>query len=329
MMAGKVLVTGGTGFTGGHLCRRLAESGVAVRAFVRDPAKAAPLARLGIEVVQGDLVDHDSVLRATEGVECVYHIAALYRQEAVPRKAFWDVNVKGTENLLSASARHGVRRFVHCSTVGVHGDVDEPPANEDAPFKPGDPYQESKARAEQIALEYASRGEMEVTVFRPTGIYGPGDLRFAKLFRAISRRRFRMIGTGEVFYHLTYIDDLVDGILLCGTRREAVGRVYILGGSEFVTLNDLVRTIAEILETRLPSLRIPVWPVYAAAIACEFLCKPFRIEPPLYRRRLDFFRKNRAFDISRARAELGFSPRVDLRTGLRRTAEWYRDNGYL
>jgi nucleoside-diphosphate-sugar epimerase len=168
-----------------------------------------------------------------------------------------------------------------------------------------------------------------VTVVRPAGIYGPGDLRFLKLFKAIHNRRFWMIGNGKVFYHFTYIDDLVDGIWLCGNRKEALGKVYIIAGNEYVTLNTLVSLISEALSINRPKRHIPFWPVYTLGFACELFCKPFGFNPPLYRRRVDFFRKHRAFDISKASKELGFEPKTDLKTGISLTAEWYRQQGLL
>jgi nucleoside-diphosphate-sugar epimerase len=138
-----------------------------------------------------------------------------------------------------------------------------------------------------------------------------------------------MLGSGEVVYQMIYIDDLIDGIVLCATREEAVGKVYILTGGEPTTLNQIVRVIAEVLSVRPPWLRFPVTPVYMAGILCEMLCKPLGINPPLYRRRVDFFRKTRCFDIPKAKRELGFCPKTDLKTGIGLTADWYRGHGHL
>jgi nucleoside-diphosphate-sugar epimerase len=328
-MNSRILVTGGSGFTGSHLCARLIREGYQVRTIARKPEAAARLAHTGVEIVRGDIQDFDTTLKATSNVEKVYHIAAIYRQEGVPRRMFWDINVTGTENLLRASLANGVARFIHCSTVGVHGGIRQPPANEDTPYRPGDHYQESKTEGEKIAIRFMREKQIAVTVFRPTPIYGPGDLRFLKLFKAIYHRRFWMIGSGNVFYHLAYIDDLIDGILLCGNKDVAIGRIYIIGGSQYLTLNALVTLIAESLAVRPPERSIPIWPLYALAYACEQICRPFRINPPLYRRRVDFFKKNRAFDISKAQKELGFAPKTDLKTGVRLTAEWYQKEGLL
>lgn len=324
-----ILVTGGTGFTGSRLCERLVKDGYQVKTIVRDTRKATHLLGLGVEIIPGDIVSFETALKGTKEVDKVFHLAALYRNEGVPRRAFWDVNVLGTENLLKASVLNGVQRFVHCSTVGVHGHIEHPPANEDAPYGPGDHYQESKAEGEKTAIRYMQQARMPITIFRPGAIYGPGDLRFLKLFKAIYKGRFWMIGSGNVYYHLTYIDDLIDGILLCGNSDKAIGRIYILAGKEYVTLNYLVSQIAEALGVNLPNQHIPAWPVYALGYLCEIICKPFGIEPPLYRRRIDFFKKSRAFDISRAKQELGFEPKMDLKEGIRRTAHWYLENKYL
>ncbi len=328
-MAQAVLVTGGTGFTGGRLCLKLAERGFRVRTVARDPGKAEGLSKAGIEVLRGDLKDPASLRRAAEGQEVVYHIAALFRTEGVPDSEFREVNALGTLRMLEAALEGGARRFVHCSTVGVHGHVTEVPSNEDSPFAPGDIYQETKLEGEALAREFFRERGLPGVVFRPAGIYGPGDMRFLKLFRSIASGRFRMIGSGNALYHLTYIDDLTDGIILCGTRREALGGVFILGGERYVTLREFTATIAEALGVRLSRVRIPFAPVYAAAFLCEKACRPLRIEPPIFRRRVDFFRKDRAFDISRARRVLGYAPRVGLREGIRRTADWYRAQGLL
>jgi nucleoside-diphosphate-sugar epimerase len=137
------------------------------------------------------------------------------------------------------------------------------------------------------------------------------------------------LGNGEIYYHLTYIDDLVEGFRLCGEHPAAANRTYILAGGEVTTLNALVKLIAEVAGVRPPTLHLPVWPFWIAGAVCEAVCRPLGIEPPLYRRRVDFFTKSRAFDIARARREIGYAPRVPLREGIRRTLGWYREHGWL
>ena len=322
------LVTGATGFTGGHLAQRLAQRGERVRVFVRPNSLVRSLYTPGIEIVEGDLVDSRSVDKAVEGVDTIYHIAAMYRSAKHSDHEYWDVNVGGTERVLAAARRQGVRRVIHCSTIGVHGGITQIPADESSPFMPGDIYQETKLAAERLA-RLTFRSGLPGVIVRPAGIYGPGDMRFLKLFTTIRSGRFRMFGSGEVYIHLVYIDDLVDGMLLCGKAESAVGKIYILGGKEYVTLNELSRMVAEAtgVEKRIPHL--PYWPLHMAAIACEGLCRPLRIEPPLHRRRAEFFVKNRAFSIERAQRDLGYRPAVDLRTGIDRTARWYEAQGLV
>lgn len=138
-----------------------------------------------------------------------------------------------------------------------------------------------------------------------------------------------MLGSGNIFYHLTYIDDLVEGFRRCAEQPGGAGRTYILAGGEVTTLNELVAIVAEVAGVKPPKLHLPVWPFWVAGAACEALCAPLGIEPPLYRRRVDFYTKSRAFDISRARAEIGYNPQVGLREGIARTLAWYRQHGWL
>ena len=323
------LVTGATGFTGDWLARHLARSGDRVRALVRPESRERGrlLSEAGIEVVEGDLADVASLGRACHGVDVVYHIAATYRTAGQTATIYRDVNVGGTERLLNAAVEAGASRFVHCSTGGVHGHIEQPPADETAPLAPGDIYQETKLDGERLARTRGERGELEVVVARPIGSYGPGDVRFLKLFKLA--KGAIMIGPGRAFYHLTFVEDLVEGFRLCGTVPAAAGETYLLAGVRYTTLWELVELIARELGTSPPRFRVPVWPVWLVGALCELVCVPLRLEPSLYRRRVDFFIKSRAFDATKARRELGFEPKVDLDEGIRRTAAWYREQGLL
>lgn len=324
------LVTGATGFTGGHLARMLKGSGYRVRALVRQAqsATARALAEDGIELIEGDAADALAIDRAVTGTTHVFHIAAVYRTANHPDSYYNAVNRDSVTHVLAAAEKHGVSRVVQCSTCGVHGDVVENPANEETPFNPGDIYQRSKLAGEEIARAAMAEGA-PVSVVRPTGIYGPGDTRFLKLFRTIENRTFRMFGSGEIDYHMTYIDDMVRGIILAGEREEAIGEVFLIGSDDYGSLNEMVRMIAETLDVPPPRGKLPMAPLLAAATLCEFACKPFNIDPPLHRRRCEFFIKERAFSNAKAKRLLGFEPQVSLAEGLARTAAWYRAQGLL
>ena len=323
------LVTGANGFTASYVCRQLLEKGYKVRGLVRKNADMKLIDGVSIDLCYADLALDTDFSSVMDGIDVVYHIAAAYRTENVPRKYFWDVNVEGTRKLLEAAKKAGVKKFVHSSTVGVQGDIKNPPATEEYRYGPGDYYQESKVDGEKLVLEFHKKEKFPIAIVRPVGIYGPGDTRFLKLFKHIYNGKFRMIGDGKVLYHMTYVEDLARGFILAGEKEESVGEIFTIGGEGYLTLGELVDKIASILNKQIPKLRIPVWPVWFGGLLCEIACKPFGISPPIYRRRVDFFVKDRAFDISKAKRVLGYSPKVSLDEGLKITGEWYLKNKWL
>lgn len=325
----RVALTGGTGYTGGRLLRLLRERGHSVRALVRPASVTPELRSSGITLVEGGLGDRDAAARLVEGAETLIHVAAVYRTAGHPDSYYRDVNVGGTEALLEAAARAGLSRFVHTSTVGVHGHVEHPPADETAPIAPGDVYQATKAEAEALALEFHRRRGLPVAVVRPGAIYGPGETRLLKLFRSIARGHYAIVGSGRSFYHPVYIDDLLDGFLLALERPEAVGEAFLIAGPRYVSQTELARLIAEATGGRVLPFHVPAAPLQWAGDLCEAICVPLGLEPPLHRRRVDFWTKSRAFTNEKARRLLGYAPKVDLEEGIARTVTAYRDAGWL
>jgi nucleoside-diphosphate-sugar epimerase len=325
----KTLVTGGTGFTGSNLAWKLCEIGDEVRLLVRDKAKTTVRNGLNAEIVQGDIRDFAAVDRAVRGVERVFHLAAVYRTAGISDSVYRDVHLNGTENLLKASLKHGVNKFIHCSTVGVHGHIDTPPANETYRFKPGDIYQRTKLEGELRATEFAKETGLPVVVVRPCAIYGPGDMRLYKLFQLSSKKVVFTLGSGSIFYHMVYIDDLIQAFLLASENDRAIGEAFIIGGAEVLTLNAIIDLIAELLKNASFKVHLPAKPFQALATLVERIYIPLGLEPPIYRRRIDFFTKSRAFDVSKANQILGFEPSVNIREGLSRTATWYIKQGLL
>ncbi len=326
----KILVTGGTGFTGSHLTRRLLQKGNQV--VVIDNQKGLfydELSKMGAQIHIGSVADRRLVDEVTKGCEVVHHVAAMFRKVNLPKKIYWDVNVEGTRYLLEAALKYGVKKFVNCSTCGVHGDVKKEPADENSPITPADYYQYTKYEGEKVVKEFLGKGLKIVTV-RPTAIYGPGDPeRFLMLFKMVSKGKFLMFGNGASHYHPVYIDNLVDAFELAAASDKGNGEVYLIGDEKYYSLNEIVNSIADVLGIKLNLIHLPFWPLWTLALVCEMVYKPLRIDPPLFRRRVDWFRQNRAFSIEKAKKELGYQPKVGLKEGLAQTAKWYREQGYI
>jgi dihydroflavonol-4-reductase len=333
-----VAVTGAAGFTGGALVHRLLHDGFPVRALVRPGQRIAmdtewkrqqpSVGRERLDIARGDLGDPAALARLVRGAEIVFHVAGMFRKEG-PREQFFDINERGTENMLAAARAAGARRFVHCSTIGVYGHVPGGPADEQSPFCPRDAYQESKVKGEEVCRRAMASGEVEVTIIRPCSIYGPGDLRMLKLFRMLLRRRFLLIGSGDPNFHPVYIDDLVSAFIAAAQRPEAVGEDFIIGGPRYLPLATYIGLAAAAVGAPQPKLRVPYSVMEVAARVCERICTPLGIEPPLHRRRLSFFKHNRAFRIDKARRLLGYEPTVDIEQGFQNTVRWYRSERLL
>lgn len=326
----RVLVTGGAGFTGKALVRRMVDAGHEVIVLdCRDGYKTWEIEQWGVRYVRGSITDPALVEQCMEKVEIVHHIAAAFRDVKASPSHYREVNINGTRLLLDAALRHGVQKFIHCSTCGVHGGVDSPPANELAPIKPEDYYQQSKYEAEPVVLEYVKRG-LKATILRPAAIFGPGDLgRYFLIFKQLQRGWFPVFGTGKVLYHSLYIDNFLDAFELAMASDRGHGEAYLIADEGFQSIEQLVRMAAEAMGTKTRFRRFPLWPLIAASYLVAAACKPLGIVPPLHPRRLEFYTLDRAFDIGKARRDLGYSPRVGLADGLRRTWEWYRAEGLL
>jgi nucleoside-diphosphate-sugar epimerase len=328
--ATRVLVTGATGFTGAALARRLCAQGVHVRALARASSDIGALRDLPIEWVRGEVFDARTAETAVRGRNYIFHLAAAYRTAGLPDEAYRRVHVDGTRALAEAAvAQADIQRFIHVSTVGVHGHIERPPADEHHPFQPGDIYQRTKAEAELWLRDFAARRGLPFAVIRPAAIYGPGDRRLLKVFKWAARPLFPILGSGKCLYHLIHVDDLVEGLLLAAVHPAARDEIFICGNPEAVTLEQMGRWIAGALGRTLHPVRLPVWPFYAAAAVCEALCRPLRLEPLIYRRRVAFFTKDRAFDTRKIRDRLGFRTRYTNEEGVRLTAQWYRAQGWI
>jgi nucleoside-diphosphate-sugar epimerase len=211
----------------------------------------------------------------------------------------------------------------------VHGNVERPPAGEDAPIVPADYYQRTKYEAEPIVEEYFKKG-LKTVILRPAAIYGPGDPeRFYLIFKRVASGTFPMFGNGLTLYHPLYIDNLIDAIILAMEDGKGDGRTYLIADEKYIGIEDLVRKVGTAMKIEVRIRHYPLTPLIVAGHVCETVCKPLGIKPPIFPRRVDWYRQNRAFKIDRARRELGYVPRVGLEEGLERTAEFYRREGLL
>ncbi|HSP88783.1 MAG TPA: NAD(P)-dependent oxidoreductase, partial [Ignavibacteriaceae bacterium] len=237
----KVLVTGGTGFTGKALVRRLLDAGHKVIALdYKEGLKTQELREWGADVRIGSVVDKDIVEKCMEGVDIVHHLAAAFREMNVPNTFYDEVNVGGTKNVLESAFKHKVKKFIYCSTCGVHGNIDNPPGGEDSPIQPADYYQRTKYEAEPIVNEYNKKG-MKTVILRPAAIYGPGDPeRFFMIFKRVAKGYFPMIGNGKTYYHPLYIDNLVDAFMLAMEGDKGVGEAYLIADEEYLEIRDIV-----------------------------------------------------------------------------------------
>ncbi len=325
-----MLITGATGFTGSVLVRKLAESGLKVSAIARHSSNIKPFEDLNISWYRGDVYDEKTVEAATKDVSYIFHVAAAYRQAGITDETYYNVHVRSTKLLAQkAIVLPDFKRLVHVSTVGVHSHIEDPPADESYPIKPDDIYQETKAEAELWIRDFSKKEKLPLTVVRPAAILGPGDKRLLKIFKMASKRWFPLLGFGKSLYHLIHVDDLTDFMILAATHPDAEGDVFICGNTDSISLKEMVRVIGEAYKTEINFVRLPAWPFFVLGALCEVICRPLGFEPPIYRRRVAFFTKDRAFNTGKMQSLLGFVPKYDNVEGLRMTARWYSEQGWL
>ncbi|MFP4033068.1 MAG: NAD-dependent epimerase/dehydratase family protein [Desulfococcaceae bacterium] len=325
-----VLVTGATGYTGRRLVEKLVAAEADVRAVARPSSNLEPLRDLSIRWFLGDVFDEKTIRAAMEGVEYVFHVAAAFREPKSTERDYWNVHVKSTRLLAAEAIRNpDFKRFVHVSTMGVHGHIADPPGDETSPFRPGDGYQRTKAEAELWLAEFAREHGLPHAVIRPCAIYGPGERRLLKLYRMALGGVFPILGNGACWYHLVHVEDLTNAILRAAAEERALGEAFIVGASAPIRLEDMARKIAAVFNREPRILRLPIRPFFWAADICETVCRPFSIDPPIFRRRVAFYSKDRYFSTRKMREVLGYQPVYENEAGIEETARWYRDRGWL
>jgi nucleoside-diphosphate-sugar epimerase len=326
-MSKKVLVTGATGFVGRHLVNKLLAVGQSVRVLTRDKSKALHLWGGSVDIVVGDLTDRDSLKSIAKDIDIVYHLAG----EIKEKEKFYKVNVEGTKNLLQVCLGSEISKFVHFSSAGVTGPSAGKVVDERTPCNPISDYERSKYEGERIALDFWAKFGMPVTIVRPTIIFGEGRKRgadsFATWLTMIQKRRFWFIGSGDYVANYIYVGDVVEACMLIAKRSDAIGEVYIV--SDPCTMREFVGTIADILDVKYPRMSIPRPLAYLIAANLQIISRIAGFSPLLTVNRVRALTNPTLYSAEKIRKELGFIPPLGFREGLRRTIQWYRDNGIL
>ncbi len=321
----KIAVTGATGFIGANLCAHIQNSGHEVVAIVRDLEKAKAILPAHIQVVKGNLNDQDSLRNAFKDCLCVMHLAALFNNPENSWDDYRDTNVKAVERVILAARAAGVKRVVHCSTVGVAIGKGEPPYDENSPYDPPkwDKYETTKCEGEQMALSYAKQMTApEVVIIRPAQVYGPGDHSKAKFYNMV--KKGILINPGKTQKHLIYIDDLSEAFRLAMLKEGINGEVFTIAGNTITPLNELILIVGKALGAKKPMLYIPSTPIVVLATVVETVFNAVGKKPPIFRRSMDFFRKTVSFDSNKAQTVLGFQSKTSVDDGVKATADWYK-----
>ncbi|WP_420631962.1 NAD-dependent epimerase/dehydratase family protein [Candidatus Leptofilum sp.] len=322
----KVVVTGATGFVGGALVRALLADGHEV-VGVKRPSATTTLQHPNLTWRSGDVTDPASLRSLFDEADSLIHAAGMLGQAGVPESDYLKLHEQGTYNILAEAEKAGVGRVLYVSSPGVLGPISSSPADETTPLAPSNPYERSKAAAEQVAQVYASAG-LPVIIARPEFIYGPTDLHVLGLFKAVRDGRFFTINGGHNTCHPTYIDDAVLGMLLA-LRNGRSGEIYHITGPKPVTFRELGQRIAAALDVPSPKLNLPHWLAWLGAAGLEIGMGLINKRPPLSRTGVAFFSEDRRFSWQKAHDELGYTPQFDLELGVAETVAWYRENGLV
>lgn len=340
----RVVITGATGFIGGAMARRLAAEGADILALTHSGLHCERLADLPITWRTADITDPATLDGAFDGADWVVHAAGLLGRAGIPEDTYRRVNAEGARHVFAAvaAARAAGRmpeasRLLHLSSAGVLGPLPRHHqaasvaatghVDEAAPLAPSNAYERSKALGEHYAREFALAG-LPLVVARPEFVYGPGDVHVLGLFRTVQRGLFFYVGNGGNTCHPTYIDDLVEGLLLC-LRLGAAGETYQITGPRPVTFRELAETIAAAVGARRPWLRIPRPVAWLGAAGLEVAGQVTGRGVPLSRTGVAFFSENRRSTYAKAQRDLGYMPRVELQEGVARSVAWYRAEGLL
>ncbi|MDD5181713.1 MAG: NAD-dependent epimerase/dehydratase family protein [Candidatus Nanoarchaeia archaeon] len=326
-----ILITGATGLIGSYIVEKLVKDND-VRCLVIKNSDVSFLENVGAKVVYGDITDKSTLGPALKDVDIVFHLAAAFKKD-LPEKhteaVYFKINVDGTRNMLEAAKENHVKRFVHFGAGGVYGFTASEPSNENSPYNPSNAYERSKCEGEKLALEFNQAG-LPVTIIQPAVVYGPREkASILKFFKAVKMGIFPIIGNGKNKMDFVFVEDIADGAILAAEKENAVGQKYIIGGDRAYTFLEILQVIADTLKVPVPKIKVPYFLAKIGAGLLEIGCSLIGMNPPVKVATMDFLSKNKFYDTSKARKELGYEPKVDLKKGMEITMKWYKDNGLL
>ncbi len=325
-----VVITGVTGLIGGRLAERLAtEGGVQVRGLARNPAKGRWLAELGVEIVQGDVTEPASLQAALAGCQVVFHAAA-WVSEGGHQADVWAVNVTGTQHMVEAAMAAGVERFVQISSCAVYGSLQQPNIDETTPTRRrGNLYGDSKVAAEEVVFKAYREDGLPVVVARPSQVYGPRSYQFTiRPVEVIKAGKMVLIDGGRHLCKPVYIDNLIDGLILCATVEAAVGEAINLTDGEPVPWRDFFGAYGHMLKIdSFPS--VPYALAWLIGLYNEVKAGLQGKKASLNRGAVKALRSDNSFSNRKARTLLGWEPKVNLNEGMKLTEAWLRAEGYL
>ncbi len=319
----KALITGATGFIGSHLCEELVKRGYKVSCLIRKTSNLKWIETLDLKLITGDCTNMESLLDVVVDFDCIFHLAGLTK--SCSDDNFFCINTKGTENLIKAVAEKNPRlkRFVYLSSLAAAGpSINGTPLQEDSIPSPVSSYGRSKLEGEKAVLKY--KGLIPVTILRPTAVYGPRDKDMLVLFKMIKKGIF--FDLGKCYYSLLYVDDLVQGIIMSAENEEAEGKIYFLSGNKFYTGKEIAMEISSALDVKAIHLKVPrfVMPFFA------FIGERINKQGIINRDRMkDFKHSHWICDANKAKKEIGFIPKVEIKEGIKWTADWYRIHRWL
>ena len=335
----KILVTGASGFIGSHLAERLVKEGHDVRVLVRgeNPNKLPKnrrdsldlLNKLDLKIVKGDFLDKESLVNALKGVEVVFHLGAIARPMAIPKKLYFDVNEKGTRNLFEAINEKKIKKIVMMSSVSAVGTARKGvPLNEESERLPVDVYGESKLAQEKVAEEFIKEKSLPIVMLRPPMVFGPRDVEMLRLFKAVDKRFFPLSSENKCLEFL-YVENLVEACFLAW-KKGKTGEKYHITNGEHYSINQVINSISRAENKSLLPLKFPRFFFVAIGHIVETISKIINIHPPFQHNTIDWMTGKLWYgDPSKAMKELGYKPIVSLDEGTKRTFEYYKRSGFL